>query len=178
MVESATASDEGNTSAMTAPHRLTSLTRRRALAGAATVGVGVPVLAACSGDDGSTAVDPVGDTASGTSSSASSPDATESESSGGGDALTTTEEIPVGSGVIFPDEQVVITQPTEGEFKCFTAVCTHQGCVVSKVADGQIQCGCHGSAFSIEDGSVENPPATQPLAEKQITLDGDNISLA
>jgi Rieske Fe-S protein len=135
------------------------------------------VLVACSGDDGSTAVDPAG--GSGTSSSASSPDATESESSGGGSAaLTTTEEIPVGSGVIFPDQQVVITQPTEGEFKCFTAVCTHQGCIVSSVADGEIQCECHGSAFSIEDGSVVNPPATQPLAEKQITVAGDNISVA
>jgi Rieske Fe-S protein len=170
MVESATASDDGNSSAMTAP-RSTALTRRRALAGAATVGIGVPVLVACSGDDGSTAVDPAGDAGS------SSPTASASASSGG-DALTTTEDIPVGSGVIFPDEQVVITQPTEGEFKCFTAVCTHQGCIVSKVADGQIQCGCHGSAFSIEDGSVENPPATQPLAEKQITVKGDNISLA
>ena len=159
---------------MTAPRSI-SLTRRRALAGAATVGIGVPVLVACSGADGSTAVDSTA--GSGASSSASSPAATESESSGG-DALTTTEDIPVGSGVIFPDEQVVITQPTSGEFKCFTAVCTHQGCIVSKVADGQIQCGCHGSAFSIEDGSVENPPATQPLAEKQITVDGDKISLA
>ena len=162
---------------MTAPHRLTSLTRRRALAGAATVGIGVPVLVACSGDDG-TAVDATGDAGSGTSSSASSPAATESESSAGGDALTATSDIEVGGGTIFPDEQVVVTQPTDGEFKCFTAVCTHQGCIVSSVSDGDINCKCHGSAFSIVDGSVVNGPATQPLAEKQITVNGDNISLA
>ena len=58
-----------------------------------------------------------------------------------------------------------MTQPTEGEFKCFTAVCTHQGCIVSSVQAGGIRCECHGSAFSIEDGSAVNPPATEPLDE-------------
>ena len=74
--------------------------------------------------------------------------------------LTTTSEIPVGGGTIFADEQVVVTQPTEGEFKAFTAVCTHQGCHVSSVSDGTINCACHGSQFSIDDGSVEPGPAT------------------
>src|SRR5258706_16467905 len=42
-------------------------------------------------------------------------------------------DIPVGGGKIFPDAQIVVTQPTTGTFKAFTAVCTHQGCVVGKV---------------------------------------------
>ena len=137
-----------------------SLNRRQALAGAATVGIGLPVLAACGGGDGSAAG--AGDAAAGGS---------------GGGPLTSTGDIKVGGGTIFPNDRVVVTQPTAGEFKCFTAVCTHQGCIVSSVADGEILCQCHGSAYSIEDGSVLNPPATQPLAEKAITVDGDQITL-
>ena len=73
---------------------------------------------------------------------------------------------------------MVLTQPEKGVYKCFTAVCTHQGCIVSSVQLGGIRCECHGSAFSIADGSVVNPPATRPLAERAITVDGDTITLA
>ena len=93
------------------------------------------------------------------------------------DAFAQTSEIEVGGGTIYPDEQIVITQPSQGEFKCFTAVCTHQGCIVSGVAGGNINCACHGSAFSIADGSVVTGPATQPLGEESITVQGDAITL-
>jgi Rieske Fe-S protein len=93
------------------------------------------------------------------------------------DAFAQTSDIEVGGGSIYPDEQIVITQPTQGQFKCFTAVCTHQGCIVSGVADGHINCACHGSAFSIADGSVVIGPATQPLAEEPISVQGDAIVL-
>ncbi|WP_055530223.1 Rieske (2Fe-2S) protein [Streptomyces graminilatus] len=95
-----------------------------------------------------------------------------------GQELTTTAEIPVGGGKIFKDEQVVVTQPKEGEFKAFTSICTHQQCPVANVSDGTINCTCHGSKFHITDGSVANPPATQPLAAKKITVTGNSISLA
>jgi nitrite reductase/ring-hydroxylating ferredoxin subunit len=143
------------------------LNRRRALAGAATVGIGLPVLAACSGGN-NTAVD--------AGSSGLPTGNTPSDAPAG--PLTTTADVPVGTGVIFPDQQVVVTQPTAGDFKCFSAVCTHQGCIVSSVQAGGIRCECHGSAFSIVDGSVVNPPATRPLPEKQITVKGDKINLA
>ncbi|MFB8772571.1 Rieske (2Fe-2S) protein [Streptomyces broussonetiae] len=95
-----------------------------------------------------------------------------------GQELTRTSDVPVGGGTIFKDEQVVVTQPAEGEFKAFSSVCTHQRCTVADVSDGTINCACHGSRFSIEDGSVQNPPATRPLPEKQITVDGNSIRLA
>jgi Rieske Fe-S protein len=153
------------------------LDRRRALTGAATVGLALPVLAACAGDDGNTAVDAGTDPGAGTSSTPAgagqngTPDTPDT-------ALTKKSGVPVGSGTILPDQQVVVTQPTEGEFRCFSAVCTHQGCIVSSVQLGGIRCECHGSAFSIEDGSVINPPATRPLPEVAITVKGDEIRLA
>ncbi|MFJ8922693.1 Rieske (2Fe-2S) protein [Streptomyces sp. NPDC102415] len=97
--------------------------------------------------------------------------------SGGGE-LTRTSEIPVGGGTIFEDRKVVVTQPSAGEFKAFSAVCTHAGCIVSSVADGTIDCACHGSRFSVEDGAVEQGPATRPLPAERITVEGGSIRLA
>jgi Rieske Fe-S protein len=87
---------------------------------------------------------------------------------------TTSADIPVGSGKIFPDAQTVITQPKKGQFRAFSAVCTHQGCIVNAVTN-TINCPCHGSKYSITDGSVVNPPATQPLAPKMIKISGNKL---
>jgi Rieske Fe-S protein len=94
-----------------------------------------------------------------------------------GTALAKTSDIPVGGGKVFGDAQVVVTQPTQGTFKCFTAICTHQGCTVADVANGTINCGCHGSKFNASDGAVVNGPASTPLAAQQITVTGDSIQL-
>ncbi|EPD61596.1 MULTISPECIES: Rieske (2Fe-2S) protein [Streptomyces] len=96
----------------------------------------------------------------------------------GGQELAKTSDIPVGGGRIFKDEKVVVTQPEKGEFKAFSAVCTHQGCTVSAVADGTINCPCHGSRFKVADGSVAKGPAPKPLAEQQIKVEGNSINLA
>lgn len=95
----------------------------------------------------------------------------------GGGELAGTSDIPVGGGTVFKDRKVVVTQPTKGEFKAFSAVCTHAGCIVSSVADGTIDCACHGSKFGVTDGAVEAGPATRPLPAEQITVEGDSIRL-
>ena len=95
-----------------------------------------------------------------------------------GQSLASTADIPVSGGEVFADQNVVVTQPQAGTFKAFSAVCTHQGCTVSKVASGTIDCPCHGSKFAIADGSVVNGPASRPLEERQITVSGDTIQLA
>jgi Rieske Fe-S protein len=156
---------------------------RRTLGGLAAAGVGVPLLAACGSDDSSgTASDPNTPSSSAPASASSSSSAAPTETAGSasapaGEALTQASAIEVGGGAIFADQEVVVTQPSEGEFKCFTAICTHQGCLVSSVSDGTINCDCHGSSFSIEDGEVEAGPATFPLAEVPISVSGDSISL-
>ncbi|CAM5561010.1 Rieske (2Fe-2S) protein [Streptomyces narbonensis] len=92
--------------------------------------------------------------------------------------LARTSEIPLGGGTVFTGEKVVVTQPAAGEFKAFSAVCTHQGCLVNKVANGTIDCPCHGSKFRIADGSVAAGPAPRPLPAEQINVSGDSITLA
>jgi Rieske Fe-S protein len=84
----------------------------------------------------------------------------------------------VGGGAIFADRQVVVTQPTAGQFKAFSSTCTHEGCTVSQVSDGTINCPCHGSRFSATDGSVVRGPAESPLPAKNIQVEGDSIVLA
>ncbi|MGY4961380.1 Rieske (2Fe-2S) protein [Streptomyces sp. 900105245] len=91
--------------------------------------------------------------------------------------LAKTTDIPQGGGKIFKKEKVVVTQPKKGEFKAFSAICTHQGCTVAKVADGTIDCPCHGSRFHVTDGSVAHGPATKPLPKKSIKVEGNSIRL-
>ena len=150
------------------------LSRRNALAGAATVGIGLPLLAACSDDSGTTATD----SPSAGGSDSGSPSESPSGKASAGGALGAAADVPVGGGVVYKDEKVVVTQPAEGEFKGFSAICTHQGCPVASVADGVIMCPCHGSAFSIEDGSVQGGPATKPLGAVEVTVKGGEITLA
>lgn len=101
-------------------------------------------------------------------------------SGGGGPAgvLTTTDDIPVGGGTVFGDRDVVVTQPEAGEFRAFSATCTHQGCTVGEVSDGTINCPCHGSKFAVADGSVVDGPAGKPLPERDISVNGKDILLA
>lgn len=138
-------------------------TRRTVLLATGATGAAVFVAACGGGGDGS--------------SSGESPAGTESAARGGG-RLAATDEIPVGGGKVFADRKVVVTQPEAGEFKAFSAICTHQRCLVSSVSDGMIDCPCHGSRFRVSDGSVVNGPATQPLPAEQITVEGDSIRLA
>jgi nitrite reductase/ring-hydroxylating ferredoxin subunit len=155
------------------------LSRRHALAGAVTVGVGVPFLAACGSDEastGSSASTPSSTPSSDSSTSAGAPATSEGGAAASG--LASTSDIPVGGGKIFADEEVVIVQPTEGEFLGWSTTCTHQGCAVGSVEDGSIVCPCHNSLFSIEDGSPTSGPASAPLEEIALTVTGDQISLA
>lgn len=146
------------------------LSRRTVLRIAAVSGAGAAVLVACGGDD--TTTSDAGSDATGNSSGDT--DSSAPAGSGGG-SLVATADVPVGGGVVIEDRKVVVTQPAAGTFKAFTAVCTHQQCLVASVKNDRISCPCHGSVYNAKDGSVINGPAPRPLKEIAVTVQGDQI---
>lgn len=95
----------------------------------------------------------------------------------GGTFLASTTDIPVGGGMAFVNAGIVVTQPEKGTFKAFSAFCPHMGCICNKVANGTIDCPCHGSTFKITNGAVVTGPATTPLPAREIAVKDGSISL-
>jgi Rieske Fe-S protein len=166
--------------------------RRTALYGAAVVAAGA-TLAAC-GSTSTPAAAPAGSTTGSPPSSTVNPTgeadaigsvapkptsatAKASDAAAVENGIGSATGVPVGGGAIFQAAKVVVTQPTAGNYKCFSAVCTHQGCLVGSVASGAIMCPCHGSSFSIKDGSVITGPASAPLPAQKVTVSGGTIKL-
>ena len=153
------------------------LSRRRALTRAAVGGLALPILTACGGGGSSSAT--ADDPAPGTSGGGND-DGGKSQSPAA-DPLVATADVPVGGGVILASQNVVVTQPKKGTFEGFSATCTHQGCTLASVASGTINCGCHGSQFSITDGSnVAGPSGSPagsvaPLPKVAVTVKGADV---
>jgi len=80
-----------------------------------------------------------------------------------GSALAPLTDIPENGGKIFDEQEIVVTRGSGNTVRGFSAVCTHQGCLVSAVTNGQITCPCHGSAFDATTGAVVRGPAQTPL---------------
>ncbi len=163
-------------------------TRRCVLLGAGVLGV-AGVLTACSttavpydandaGQAPGAAPSATGsDMSSGMASAMASQPSSSATAKNMGTVLGMASAVPVGGGMVFTDAKVVVTQPSKGEYKAFSAVCTHVGCLCNQVADGTINCPCHGSKFKITDGSVVAGPAPAPLAAKTVTVSGGKILL-
>ncbi|MEC4020583.1 Rieske (2Fe-2S) protein [Streptomyces sp. H27-D2] len=161
---------------MTRPTRPTAFPARRTVVAPAGAAGLAAALAACGGSDSDKE----------STSQQSEPErATPAKSqpgesgapAGGGEELAKAADIPQGGGTVFKDQKVVVTQPKAGEFKAFSAVCTHAGCLVKEVQDGTINCLCHGSKYRIADGSVAHGPTTKPLPAAKISVDGDSLRL-
>lgn len=155
--------------AMTTPSP--AVPRRAILVTGGALGVAV-ALAACGGSSsGAAQGEPSAEGGNASSASASSAAPATPE------VLGPATDVAVGSGVVYDGPKVVVTQPTEGDIRGFTAVCPHQGCLVSEVANNEILCPCHGSLFSAEDGAVINGPATTGLAGVPVAVVDGNVVL-
>ncbi len=80
------------------------------------------------------------------------------------------EQVPVGGATLFRNDRVVVAQPAEGSYRAFSAVCTHQGCVVDSLVHDVVSCPCHGSRFNALTGAVERGPAAKPLPEVRVEV--------
>ncbi|GLW13398.1 (Fe-S)-binding protein [Streptomyces sp. NBRC 13847] len=118
--------------------------RRTVLRGAALAGAAGFGLAACSPGD------------SGTNASAVPDQPVD---------LGAAAEVPVGGAKLYREDRLVVSQPAKGTYKCFSAKCTHAGCILSEVEKKEGSCPCHGSRFDVTTGKVLQGPAADPLPE-------------
>jgi Rieske Fe-S protein len=165
-------------------HETSAVARRTVLRVAGLLGLtgaGAAALSACAGESGgSPSAAPAASETSAPTTQSPTPDTTGSKPAAPPAEAPTgpsvaTSKVPVGGGVILENADYVVTQPSKGEYKAFSKICTHQGCPVASVSNGAIHCDCHGSEYSIEDGSVTNPPAPKPLAEARTTVFKDKV---
>ncbi|MFJ6795899.1 Rieske (2Fe-2S) protein [Streptomyces sp. NPDC091268] len=140
---------------MSAPQsaaRRTVLKGAAALAGAAGAG---PVLAACSTETRSGADSPAVPTAP--------------------VELGAASEVPVGGAKLFRESKLVVSCQEAGRYKAFSAQCTHAGCVLDKIVEGEGNCPCHGSRFDVTTGKVLRGPASDPLPEVPVKVEGGKL---
>ena len=100
---------------------------------------------------------------------------------GEGETIAEASGVEPGSAVPFTDagsgEQAVLLRLEDGEFAAYSAICTHQGCIVGyDRGEDTLECPCHGSTFDPQSGAaVLNGPATRPLPEIPVKVEGDKV---
>lgn len=151
--------------------KVVTLPRRKVLAAGGVVAVG-GVLVACGGGESAA---PANETAEEAEIAEEIGDVEVAEDQG--EQLVGVSEVPVEGGVVISEPPVVVVQPTDGDIKAFSAVCPHQGCLVSSVEANEIFCPCHGSLFSAEDGAVLAGPANSGLPAVAVRVQDDSVFL-
>lgn len=61
-----------------------------------------------------------------------------------------------------------------GQWRAFSAICTHAGCLVS-FTGSSIYCPCHAGYFSPTNGSVQRGPPPSPLPEYGVIINGSSL---
>lgn len=80
-----------------------------------------------------------------------------------------------GTIIKFGSKPVILIRNANGEFKAFSATCTHLDCTVQYRSDfGQIWCACHNGKYDLNGRNVSGPPP-RPLDAFQVTIQGDDV---
>jgi Rieske Fe-S protein len=149
------------------------------LAGTLGVGVAAASVAACGGSGGGGS----GSGGSNDSGGENKPETSKSsekkpeQAESGASAIAAESDVAPGNAKKFKDgdEDAVLVHLDSGDFVAYSAVCTHQGCVVA-FKDNQLSCPCHGSVFDpANGGEVVTGPAETPLPEIPVKVEGGNV---
>ena len=62
-------------------------------------------------------------------------------------------------GVYF-HKRVILVKDSNG-LKLFSSKCTHLGCTINKIENGELVCPCHGSRYSFDGNPVKGPSVKQ-----------------
>jgi Rieske Fe-S protein len=78
-----------------------------------------------------------------------------------------------GALVKFGTKPAILVRTSDGNFKAFTAVCTHLECTVQyKPETSQIWCACHNGLYDLAGNVVSGPPP-RPLEAFTVNLRGE-----
>ncbi|MER5812470.1 Rieske (2Fe-2S) protein [Streptomyces sp. NPDC002033] len=89
--------------------------------------------------------------------------------------LGAASEVPVGGAKLFRERKVLVSCPAEGQYKAFSAQCTHAGCVLDTIDKGEGNCPCHGSRFDVTTGKVVQGPAERPLPAVPVKVENGKL---
>ncbi|MEU8759051.1 Rieske (2Fe-2S) protein [Streptomyces sp. NPDC048659] len=90
-------------------------------------------------------------------------------------SLGAPDEVPVGGAKLYREQRVLVHCPAKGQYKAFSAQCTHAGCVLDKIEDNEGNCPCHGSRFDVTTGKALQGPATVPLPEVPVRVENGTL---
>ncbi|MBM2815103.1 MAG: putative Plastoquinol--plastocyanin reductase [Ignavibacteria bacterium] len=80
-----------------------------------------------------------------------------------------------GKIVKFGSKPVLVVRTAAGDYKAFSATCTHLDCIVQYRKDyGQIYCACHNGRYDLNGRNISGPPPA-PLAKYNIAIKGDEV---
>jgi cytochrome b6-f complex iron-sulfur subunit len=87
------------------------------------------------------------------------------------------KDFPPNSGrvVRFGTRPAIVVHLPGGEFRAFSAVCTHLQCTVQYRTDLElIWCACHNGRFDLAGRNVAGPPP-RPLDPLDVAVRGDDV---
>jgi nitrite reductase/ring-hydroxylating ferredoxin subunit len=133
-------------------------------------------LAACAAEPELAATTPPSSTAPETTSDPESTAEPTTEAAAA-QPVGTVSDVPVGGATRFlvAGTPIIITQPSEGEFRGFVAICTHAGAAINGMRENDLYCGSHGSRFDTETGEVIEGPARNALGKVEVQVSGDEL---
>ena len=86
-------------------------------------------------------------------------------------------DLALNSGKIFKfgNKPGLLIRTASGDFKAFSAICTHLDCIVQYQPENkQIWCACHNGQYNMSGANVGGPPP-RPLEEFVVNTRGDDI---
>jgi Rieske Fe-S protein len=89
----------------------------------------------------------------------------------------TVSEVKPNSGKVFRfgSKPGILVRLPSGEWRAFSAVCTHLQCTVQYRADLEsIWCPCHNGHFDLTGKNVSGPPP-RPLESYEVVVKGDEV---
>lgn len=99
------------------------------------------------------------------------------ESSASSTVATKVADIKPNEGKIFKfgNKPAILIQSAQGEYRAFSAICTHLDCTVQYRSDEKlIWCACHNGRYDLNGRNISGPPP-RPLEEFRVNLRGDEI---